>query len=47
MFLPLALTAYYSLSDYSGFGRVRLTGLENYREIATDPLFWRSLLSIS
>ena len=43
MFVPLALTAYYSVTDYSGFGRPRVVGLANFTELAGDPLFWRSL----
>jgi multiple sugar transport system permease protein len=43
MFVPLALTAYYSLTDFSGFGQARLQGVENFTDIFADPLFWTSL----
>jgi multiple sugar transport system permease protein len=45
MFLPLGLTAYYSLTKYSGFGDPQFVGLQNFREITGDDLFWRSLLN--
>ncbi len=43
MFVPLAMTAYYSLTEYSGFGDPRPVGLDNFATIAGDALFWRSL----
>jgi ABC-type sugar transport system permease subunit len=43
MFVPIALTFWYSLHRYSGFGRLRWLGLENYRTIATDATFWTAL----
>lgn len=43
MFAPLVMTAYYSLTEYTGFGDPQLTGLGNFTEIAGDSLFWRSL----
>ncbi len=45
MFLPLVMTAYYSLTRYTGFGKPRFIGGDNYSEIAADPLFWRALLN--
>ncbi|TQJ09065.1 carbohydrate ABC transporter permease [Lapillicoccus jejuensis] len=45
MFVPLAMTVWYSLNRYSGFGRMRFLGLDNYRHIAGDPTFWQSLLN--
>ncbi len=45
MFVPLLLTLWYSLNRYSGFGRMRFLGLDNYRTIAGDPTFWRALLN--
>ncbi len=45
MFVPLAMTVWYSLNRYSGFGRMRFLGLDNYRQIAGDPTFWQALLN--
>lgn len=43
MFWPLALTGWFSLHDYSGFGDLRWTGADNYTRLATDGAFGRSL----
>ncbi len=45
MFIPIALTFWYSLHRYSGFGRLTWIGLENYRHLVSDPTFWQSLLN--
>lgn len=45
MFVPLALTVWYSLHRYSGFGRLRWRGLENYQALLTDATFWRVLVN--
>lgn len=45
MFVPLALTLWYSLHRYSGFGTMTWLGTENYRDIAGDETFWRALLN--
>lgn len=45
MFVPLVLTFWYSLHKYSGFGRMRWLGLENYQNIVQDETFWRALLN--
>ncbi len=40
---PIVASYWYSLLDWSGFGRDRrFVGLANYREVARDPLFWRA-----
>jgi raffinose/stachyose/melibiose transport system permease protein len=45
--VPLAFSAYFSLTNWAGFGAYRLVGLENFRTIlAEDPVFWRSLLNV-
>jgi len=45
--VPLGFSAYYSLTDWAGFGDYRSVGLDNYREIlAEDPVFWRSLWNV-
>lgn len=40
---PLVATLYYSLSDYSVLSPAVFVGMENYRNLATDPIFWRSV----
>ncbi|WP_295695153.1 sugar ABC transporter permease [Lapillicoccus sp.] len=45
MFVPLVMTVWYSLNRYSGFGRMRFLGLDNYRTIVGDPTFWQALLN--
>ncbi len=43
MFVPLVLTFWYSLHRYSGFGRMRFIGVQNYRTIVGDSTFWTAL----
>ena len=45
MFLPLAWTFVLSTQETSGFGPVENVGLENYRAMFEDPVFWRSLIN--
>jgi len=45
MFIPLALTFWYSLQRYSGFGRMRFIGLDNYAAIINDATFWTASLN--
>lgn len=40
---PVAYSAYYSLTNFAGFGSARFVGLANYRTLFADPLFWTSL----
>ncbi|MFE0018269.1 carbohydrate ABC transporter permease [Mesorhizobium sp. NPDC059054] len=44
---PLLSALRYSLTDYSGVGAVNYIGLDNYRQIATDPnnlaILWKTL----
>jgi multiple sugar transport system permease protein len=40
---PIALSLYYSLCDYDTLSPPHWIGGENYRLLAHDPLFWRSL----
>ena len=42
-FIPAALSLYYSLSDYSLLQPPAYIGLDNYRELASDPVFWKAL----
>ncbi|RYX83600.1 sugar ABC transporter permease [bacterium] len=41
--LPVGLSFYYSLCDYSLLQKPYYTGLSNYRELGTDPVFWKAL----
>ncbi|HEY9593575.1 MAG TPA: sugar ABC transporter permease, partial [Spirochaetia bacterium] len=44
--VPIGFSAYFSLTDWAGFGKFHMVGLANYREILLeDPVFWRSLLN--
>jgi multiple sugar transport system permease protein len=45
MFLPLGWTFLLSTQETSGFGPAENVGLENYRRMFDDPVFWRSLLN--
>jgi raffinose/stachyose/melibiose transport system permease protein len=40
---PLALTIWYSLHDWSGLGKPTWIGLNNYKKLATDSLFWQGI----
>jgi multiple sugar transport system permease protein len=41
--VPVVLSFYYSLSDYSLLQPPAYIGLDNYRELAADPVFWKAL----
>ncbi|HUI71904.1 MAG TPA: sugar ABC transporter permease [Spirochaetia bacterium] len=44
--VPIGFSAYYSLTDWAGFGKFHSVGLANYRQILTaDAVFWRSLMN--
>jgi len=43
LMLPVALSVYYSFTNYSGLGSPGSAGVSNYRQLAHDPLFWSSL----
>lgn len=46
MLLPIVLSVYYGMTDWTGFNRMHFVGLANFQEILTrDPTFWRSLLN--
>jgi multiple sugar transport system permease protein len=40
---PVLSNIWYGFTDYSGFGTPEFTGLDNYRHMAHDALFWQSL----
>ena len=43
MLTPIVLSFYYSLCDYSLLQEPLYVGMENYRELAGDAVFWKSL----
>lgn len=43
MILPVIVSFYYSLTEYSGIGAARFAGLDNYSRLVSDSLFWISL----
>jgi multiple sugar transport system permease protein len=45
MLLPLILTFVVSTQETSGLGPAQWVGLENYRELISDGVFWRSLIN--
>lgn len=40
---PICLSVYYGFTDYSGMGAVEFIGLDNYKKLMHDPIFWTSL----
>lgn len=40
---PIILSIFYSLTDYSGLGEAAYIGVENYKTLLHDPVFWRAL----
>lgn len=42
---PVCLSAYYSITDFSGLGSFNFTGLANYKELMGDKAFWRSMFN--
>ena len=38
---PIVMSLWYSLNDYSLLEPAAFVGLDNYKELAGDPLFWR------
>lgn len=40
---PIILSAYYGFTDYSGMGKATFIGLENYKKIIQDKVFWRAM----
>ncbi len=44
--VPVVLSVYYGMTDWSGIGKMHYVGMENYKEILTkDPTFWLSLFN--
>lgn len=40
---PIILSVYYGFTDYSGMGTYNFIGLENYKNLFRDPVFWTAL----
>ncbi|OIJ17450.1 ABC transporter permease [Anaerobacillus alkalilacustris] len=43
IYIPIALTGYYGLMKWDGIGEMTFVGLENYRRLITDGMFWTSV----
>lgn len=41
--VPIAMAIGYSFTKYSGIGKARFIGLDNYARLFRDKLFWKSL----
>lgn len=42
IYIPIAFTGYYGLTEWDGIGPMRFIGLENYRSLFEDSVFWRA-----
>jgi raffinose/stachyose/melibiose transport system permease protein len=46
MAVPIVMSVYYGMTDWSGVGKMNNVGFENFKEILTkDPTFWLSLFN--
>lgn len=43
IFVPIIIAVYYSFTKFSGIGKPKFNGIENYVELVKDPVFWISL----
>lgn len=41
--VPIFMSFYYSLMSWNGFSNMQFVGLDNFKELFTDKLFWNSL----
>lgn len=41
--IPIGMAIRYSFTKYSGLGKPIFNGLDNYKRLFADPLFWRAL----
>jgi len=42
IYVPIMFTGYYGLMEWDGIGRMRFIGLENYRGLLQDGVFWHA-----
>jgi raffinose/stachyose/melibiose transport system permease protein len=42
VYIPIALSGYYGLMDWTGIGEMQFIGLENYATLMKDEKFWAS-----
>ncbi|MEK3798304.1 sugar ABC transporter permease [Peribacillus sp. FSL H8-0477] len=40
--VPILQSFYYSLMEWNGFSEMKFVGLNNFKELFQDPLFWKS-----
>lgn len=46
VFIPILLSIFYGMTDYSGIGELNVIGLKNFKSIILeDAIFWNSLLN--
>lgn len=44
VFVPIAVSVYYSMTDFNGFDTYHFIGVQNFIQIlGSDPIFWRAL----
>lgn len=41
--LPIGIAVAYSFTKYSGIGKARFNGIDNYVRLVKDDIFWKSL----
>ncbi len=42
IYIPIVQTGYYGLMDWNGIGKMKYIGLENYKHLIQDKMFWQS-----
>lgn len=42
VYIPILLTGYYGLHKWNGIGAMKFIGLDNYKELLQDSVFWSS-----
>lgn len=43
VYIPIIMTGYYSLTQWNGIGQMKFIGLDNYKELIKDEMFWKSV----
>jgi len=43
--IPIIMSSYYSLQDWSGFGKGTFVGLSNYKGLISDPIFVKAAIN--